>query len=381
MKVLIVMADTGGGHRAASRAIAEALDDRADGAIQTDIVDPFVATDRGIVRWVASMYGPTIRRAPWAYGVAFHATNHPMRFAAMRRAFGGPLVSQLTRLFVEQRPDIVITAHPLAVGAVMDALPAASSAIGQAIQDTTIVTDIASMHASWYDERVSRFLAPSHEVERGLRRLGASSDRIAVTGLPVGRRFGNIPQTATEIRRRLRLSPDHSTALFLTGGEGTGPVLSSVAAIACALPELQIVVVCGRNAHLKQIIDAYCLPPTIHALGFVDNIPELMHGADFIITKGGPQSICEALASGRPTIVIDLLPGQEQGNGAYVTRRGAGFLALTIPDLLSAVRRLTQDIETRHRMAAAARAASPAHAADIVADHILDRSTRPTASA
>ena len=100
-----------------------------------------------------------------------------------------------------------------------------------------------------------------------------------------------------------------------------------VPALARAMPDLQLVVVCGRNEKLYRALDGYGLPPTVRVLGFVDNVAELMEVADFVLTKGGPQSLSETLAAGRPAVIFDLLPGQERGNGAYVARRTAQGLS------------------------------------------------------
>ena len=62
----------------------------------------------------------------------------------------------------------------------------------------------------------------------------------------------------------------------------------------------------------------------MHTYGFVDNMPEMLKAADFIICKAGGLIVSESLACGLPLILYEALPGQEVGNVKYVTEAGAG---------------------------------------------------------
>ncbi|HEY3107315.1 MAG TPA: glycosyltransferase [Chloroflexota bacterium] len=360
MHALILMSDTGGGHRSLSRAIASAIE--ADGG-RAAIVDPFQAGRTHAAGALMGAYGAVIRTAPRLYGLAFELTNSPARFGAVYRLLGGPTVARARAALAAASPEVVVFTHALAVRPGLDAL----DALGLAVPAVAMVTELVTVHASWIDSRLTRYLAASDEVARSLRERGIAPERIARTGLPVGSRFGCVAEPTAGLRLRLRLMPAETTALLLAGGEGSGPVEAMVPALARALPDLQLAVVCGRNQKLYRALDGYGLPPTVRLFGFVENVAELMEAADFVLTKGGPQSLSETLAAGRPAIVFDLLPGQERGNGAYVVRRGAGYLALTLPDVLAAARRLTHDPAMRCRLAAAARRLGQPEAAARVA--------------
>jgi UDP-N-acetylglucosamine:LPS N-acetylglucosamine transferase len=51
---------------------------------------------------------------------------------------------------------------------------------------------------------------------------------------------------------------------------------------------------------------------------FVDNMPQFMHAADGIICKAGGLIVTESLACGLPLLLVDVLPGQEEGNADLV---------------------------------------------------------------
>jgi UDP-N-acetylglucosamine:LPS N-acetylglucosamine transferase len=60
-----------------------------------------------------------------------------------------------------------------------------------------------------------------------------------------------------------------------------------------------------------------------------------MRWSSVVITKGGPTTLAEALSQARPVVIYQVLPGQEVGNVALVTRTGAGCY---IPDAQALVR-------------------------------------------
>jgi 1,2-diacylglycerol 3-beta-galactosyltransferase len=356
MHALILMSDTGGGHRALSLGIKGGLEASTAVPWRVTLVDPFATEDDWFPPWVMSCYGPVIRRAPWLYGLFFRLVDGPANYMSISRVVATSVVERTANLVLDHDADVVVIAHPLAIAPALDAIDDVRQRWNRVIPTVAMVTELATVHRTWIDRRATRHLAATDIVRRGLEARGIHPDRIVETGLPVGPEFGGFDESVSAVRVRLRLMPNTVTALIVAGGEGTGPVERLVSALARDLPDLQLIVVCGRNERLKARIEGACMAPSVVIYGFVTNMAELMHASDFILTKGGPQSISECLASARPTIVTNMLPGQEQGNGAYVTRAGVGFLALTIPDMVAAARRLAHDPARRRQMAEAASA-------------------------
>ncbi len=72
-------------------------------------------------------------------------------------------------------------------------------------------------------------------------------------------------------------------------------------------------------------------PATLY--NYVSDMPTLLHAADCVISKAGGLIVTESLACGLPLLLMQVIPGQETGNAALVTREGAGAL-VTDPLLL-----------------------------------------------
>jgi 1,2-diacylglycerol 3-beta-galactosyltransferase len=88
---------------------------------------------------------------------------------------------------------------------------------------------------------------------------------------------------------------------------------------------LQVVVICGNNSETEaQLNTKSPWKNPVHVYSMVDNMPEMMRAADFLVCKAGGLIVTEALASGLPMILYEALPGQEVGNVRYVVDNGAG---------------------------------------------------------
>jgi UDP-N-acetylglucosamine:LPS N-acetylglucosamine transferase len=145
-----------------------------------------------------------------------------------------------------------------------------------------------------------------------------------------------------------------------------------VSAIAATGLDAQMIIVCGRNQRTRERLSGGRLSMPAAVLGFVDDMPELMHAADIVLTKGGPTSIVEAISSGRPMIITQTLPGQEEGNAEYVERHGIGKDGRQIDQAIEAIRRLAREPAERSAMAARARALARLDAARDAAALLLD---------
>jgi len=111
-RVLIVFSDTGGGHRAAARALTDALK-LLDPTCVVTVADPLIGQGPAVVKRLASLYSPMIRRSRAAWGAVYHTSNTRPAFAAIRAVFGHGVRKIRDRAAEEPRPDVVLSVHPL----------------------------------------------------------------------------------------------------------------------------------------------------------------------------------------------------------------------------------------------------------------------------
>jgi processive 1,2-diacylglycerol beta-glucosyltransferase len=132
-----------------------------------------------------------------------------------------------------------------------------------------------------------------------------------------------------------------------------------------------LLVVAGANEKLRKeaIAAASSLQIPVKVFGFVDNIHELMDASDVVISKPGGLTTSEVLAKGKPMIVIDPIPGQEQRNCEYLLESGAAMRLYEPEDAPYKVQTFLTDPVRLMRMQMNAREISHPHAArEIVRD-------------
>ena len=360
-RVLFLISDTGGGHRASANALGEAFQRLHGQAIHCEGVDLFAEYAYWPLNQVPRMYRPLTDRYGWLWRLLWQAGERPVVWSAAVAAVGTWHSNRFRRFLDDHPADLVLSVHPLLNHAplreVRRRLPG--------IPFVTVVTDLATAHPVWYAPGVDLLCAPCPEVQQAALAAGVPADRVRLVGLPISLRFSEGRPDRAEARRLLGLA-DRPTVLIIGGGEGMGRVESIAHAVAAGLKSVngQAVVICGRNASLQRRLSGSTWPAPVHVLGFVDNMPVWMSAADCLVTKAGPGTIAEALACGLPMVLSDFVPGQEEGNVRYVQDQGVGVfradpaeIARVVLDWLRAGNSATAAMQEKARALARPRAA------------------------
>jgi 1,2-diacylglycerol 3-beta-galactosyltransferase len=345
-RALLLISDTGGGHRSAANAIAAALEEtKGPNAYEPRIEDvaahcAFPLTQLGLG------YSMALRYAPPIYGALYHATNGRRRYKALVR-FCEPLYRERLRdLFISYQPDVIVSVHPLLNHA---ALRARDDARMQQVPVVTVITDLGKVHESWLVSEADAVVVPAREVYARALSRGVPRARLRLLGHPIHPKFDDVTGSKADLRAQLGL-PGEGTpiVMLMAGGEGGGKLLSTSLALARARLPIELVVVCGRNEPLEQKLRelSATLPTPMHVLGFTDKIPEYFRAVDLLVTKAGPGTLAEANAAQLPVVVYDFVPGQERGNVDFVRHNGLGLTALQgASAVVSAVRSVISNPE------------------------------------
>jgi 1,2-diacylglycerol 3-beta-galactosyltransferase len=394
--LLFLIADTGAGHRSAANAIRNAINlisqkeqeewhalhaqqQNATGneaALETalepapptyriEIVDVFEEYSRFPLREAMKLYGPAIRYNPKAYGRFFHSFNAESKVLAVQ-TMATPLIHNgLIRLFSSVRPDVIVSIHPMLNHVTIHAL----QDMGLHIPFLTVVTDLVSVHYSWFAPGADGYIVPTEQAKQLYLERGLDPERVHILGMPIDPKFTLPTENKQELQKKMGLEPGIPVVLLVGGGEGSGGLQDAVRAISRARLRVQLLIVTGRNkrlyAHLQRTRSSLHVPAKV--FGFVHNMPEMMRAADVIVTKAGPGTICEALACELPLILNSFVPGQEEGNVDFVLHNDIGLLAHDSIELVDGLRRLVKPGSTimRRQLANAKRLSRPYASFDI----------------
>jgi 1,2-diacylglycerol 3-beta-galactosyltransferase len=345
-RILFLYSDTGGGHRAAMEAIIEALQLEFPDHFTIDTVDVFKDYAPRPLKYMPELY-PAMVRLPQAWGLGYRLSDGRRRVRLINDS-AYPYVQRAIRHLVKQHPsDLIVSVHPLANAPVLRALgPERPPYI-------TIVTDLVTTHAFWYNRPTDLCIVPTEAARQRALLYGLRPEQVQIVGLPVSDRFCQPSGDRAALRTRFGWPSDRPLVLLVGGGDGMGPLERSAHAIAHAFPQAALAVVTGRNAALKAQLEAQSWPIPVFIYGFVREMPDFMRAADILVTKAGPGTISEALIASLPMILYSRLPGQEDGNVSYVVSEGAGVWAPRPELIVSALAGLINSPERRAEAVAA----------------------------
>ena len=370
MRILIATVTAGGGHLAAAAALDEAWRAlRPDDTVERlDLVKFFSPLHRKIH---AEGYVKLVERAPELWGMIFAKTDDPQvarRLNRIQRLFPGRSRQRFARCVKQFKPDAVLCTHyePLSVlGCLERENPAWKSPLV-----VSVVTDFEA-HALWMDAGVDLYCVAADETKARLVTRGALAETIVATGIPIAAKFSGKPD-ALAIRKTLGLRDDLPTLLVLSGGFGMGPVGKILSELDKVSRAFQTVVVCGRNEELRRELAAQDRKPPTRVLGFASNMHELMAVADLIITKPGGLTSSEALAMGKPLLILDPIPGQEAANSDFLLEHGAAAKVNRVEDVPFKVEQLLGS-KKLGELAKAAKALGSPQAAERICREVLAR--------
>lgn len=322
-RVLLLMSDTGGGHRAAAEAIRDGLYAKhGEDNIDAELLDVFKMS-RFPMNQFPNFYPWIINRSKGSWGLWYKMSNTKQRVAVLSRMMYMANARRFKRIARENPVDVVVCVHPLIARPCLNAW----KSLPERPPFITVVTDLVSTHNFWYDKNSEHTIVPTQAAfDKGIE-YGMPSEKMSITGLPVNPAFVEKLEGKETAREKLAWEQGKITILMVAGGDGMGPLWETARAINALNRDIQLVVVAGRNTALKEKMDAADWNQPTHIYPFVTNMPQLMDAADIIVTKAGPATITEAAIAGLPMILMDAIPGQEDGNVEYVIENNAGAWA------------------------------------------------------
>jgi 1,2-diacylglycerol 3-beta-galactosyltransferase len=335
---LFLFSDTGAGHRRAVEAVCEALAAHYPAQFRIVLCDPLAGPAAARPqRWLALLYGPAVRLAPWLWGAAYYVSNSRPAMAVLWRTAFTAVNRPVAAAVTAARPAVIVSCHPLTGRAAV----LAARRPGRPVPVISVVTDLVAVHASWRFPPADRIAVPS---AAAAQRCGLAAPCIPA-GLPVELRAQSGPLPAgerTAIRRRLGLPDDGFVVLLAGGGEGCGGLARRAAAILREVSGVHVVAACGRNHRLYRRLDGR-KSGRLTVLGFVSDFADWLRCADVVVSKAGPGIIAEAACCGTPLLISSHLPGQERGNARLVLAAGAGRTAPGVRALVAELARLRDD--------------------------------------
>jgi processive 1,2-diacylglycerol beta-glucosyltransferase len=369
MKVMILYANAGNGHRRAAEALAAICEH--DGRFQeVRLIDALEYTNKVFEELYATLYIEAVKKAPTLWAYAFDETDQPWKKEKGRmllhRLNGLPLAREIKKF----QPDLCLCTHFMPADIISTLLRK-----DKISTDLVVVVTDYYVHATWMEPYVTRVYVAKEESREQLIRLNFPPKRVKTLGIPIDPLF-ETPGNRDELCQKHGIDPARPLVLLSAGAFGVMTGSDMAHMVSRITSPCHLVVVCGNNMKLKDQIEAHIRAHpveniTYHTLGFTTEIHEWMAMATLFIGKPGGLSTSECLALGLPMVIWNPIPGQETFNSIYLLENGAAIAPDSVSTLSYRIDELLKNPERLQRMRDAAKALGRPHAArDIVNDAI-----------
>lgn len=372
MRILIPTVTAGAGHLQAAAALEEAWRALrpADEVRRVDVLD---YTPRWYRKIYVKGYLKLIEHAPDLYAMVFKKTDNVERIKELtkfRRRSSRIMAAKFVKELIAFAPDVIVAPHYLPLEILGGVLSKRRYRAKIDPYMVCVVTDFEA-HALWMEPCVNLYCVAAPATAARMIARGASNDGVEVTGIPIAAKF-SARVDADAVRKQFGFQRDVPTLLVLSGGFGMGPVTEILAELDKISRALQVVVVCGKNEKLRQQITRALTRHVMQVLGFATNMHELMAASDLILTKPGGMTTSEALAMGKPLLILNPIPGQEAANSDFLLEQGAAVKVNCVEDLPFKITSLL-DSKKLPQMARAAKSLGKPRAATAVCNAALER--------
>jgi 1,2-diacylglycerol 3-beta-galactosyltransferase len=322
-QILILMADFGYGHRSASNAISEALQEIHGQECVVEIVNlfddphipPFMRRDQ-------ANYDRLVREMPELYQLGYRVSDRQAVSTLIRSTATLLLFNALRETIHQHQPDVIVCTYPI-YPPILSAIFAREK---YTIPVLSVVTDLATVHKLWFHPSVDLCLVPTQTVYDLAINAGLPPEKVKITGIPVHPALAKGRQDQTSIRLELGWRTDLFTVLVV-GSKRVGNLYDSLRVLNHSGLPLQLALVAGGDNKLFQRLEETEWHLETHLYNFVTDMATLLRAADCVLGKAGGLTVTEALACGLPLILVNVIPGQETGNAEYVISGQAGDLA------------------------------------------------------
>ncbi len=320
MKILVIHATAGAGHKKAAEAIFHGL--QAQDGFEVQCVDALDFTNPFFKKSYPWFYSFIVTSLPWAWGFLFALLDIPWAqplVHGVRRLYNGCNAQALQKFLIRERFDSIITTQFLSAE-----VCAYLKRTGQIKSKIVCVVTDFDVHRIWVNKGIDIYTAACGYTKDKLIALGVLPGVICTTGIPTDAKFSRKADIKA-LKEKLGIQEGVLTILIATGSFGMGPIEELMG----LLQGYQLLIVCGHNKALYERLRIKAARGT-HVLGLVDNMDELMSVADVMVTKPGGLSIAEALVKKLPMIFFSAIPGQETNNikvlSAYEVSQGQSSL-------------------------------------------------------
>ena len=332
-RVDLIYFNAGGGHRAAARALEQAMRHLPWQVRLVNLVD--MVDPKGQFYDTLGLQPEDFYNKRLASGLTLGMAQELKLLQWLIRRTHQTLLRRMQAHWRAARPDLVVSLIPNFNRSLFQSLALALPGTPY----VTVLTDMADYPPNfWIEPDLPQHVVcgSAHAVQQALS-AGCPAERVHQTsGMILSPHF-YAPRDLDRTQERLQhgLEAQQAVGIVMFGGFGSDVMKR----ITTRLPDTPLILMCGKNAALARSLRRLPARAPRVVVEFTDDVAYWMALADFFIGKPGPASLSEAVHMGLPVIVTRnawTMP-QERWNTQWIQEQGLGVVVSSFAKIQGAV--------------------------------------------
>lgn len=360
-KILVISMTVGSGHVRAAEALAEyARVNLPDFSVEH--LDAGTVASPVARLFNQKLYELSVEKFPKMWGRAYTTFDKKTAAFALGKAsqLQVPFSRKLTRYLEAKRPSAVIFTY---VGIAQMLAPVCKKAFPFMPQGI-VVTDYHG-HSFYSNPLLDYFFVADDFVKKGLVRAGVDPGKIAITGIPVNPQF-YASRGAQPLKAKYGLDNGRPIVLLMPSSLAREDLDFAIGQLVGKTPRINLVVIASGNTELFESLQASekFRQGTFTLIYWTEAMHEYMAMADAVISKPGGLTVSECVTLGKPMVIVNPIPGQEEYNAKYMVRHRLGIVAKRPTDIAAALATIL-----RRAKRGATKITEPKNSCKLIFDH------------
>ncbi|MGA2479319.1 MAG: glycosyltransferase, partial [Spirochaetia bacterium] len=340
-RIDIYTIDIGGGHIAPAQAIKQQFDILGYKDLDVHVVNLGIELGASFLRYLYKFYWNNALRYPPLINAFYRGADNPFMIKIIDRILGITILPKFVAYLEREKPDLVVSTY-FTFTHYLELL----QRVGQ-LDATSVVLNPEPFdsHYIWFAPAFDWSMVFSRKSRDEIVQKGISASKVKVFSFPIKPSFALRTESKTVLRRRLDLTLKAFTVLLFFGAEGVGPMKKILATLIERGLDMQVVVICGRNARLLADVQTLARGPVgslkITVRGYMTNLAEYIAAADVVVGKSGPNQVFETLLQQRPIIISSFLANEKETT-SWVINNKLGWLTRTPGHLATLLSKLAR---------------------------------------
>lgn len=325
-KILLLYLNTGGGHLAPAKAVANSLTKNFGSQVEPVLINGFEETDKWVKMICEDGYRYAQGNAKWIYELLYGINKIDFFAKSTLDLVSKHSKEYLQNVILKEKPKKIVIFHAFLIQPIVEIVQES----GLDISVITMVTDPFSPSQVWFYNKDMQYIISSKELENISAENNIPIDNLHYFPFPLNDKFSTVlPENERALlKKKYGFKQDEPMVLVIGGADGIANGKKIVKNIFKKNSKVQVAVVCGKNKKLYKKVVEYKENIGLKRLTvykYIDFVFELLNISDMVITKGGTSTLMEILVSGKIPVINDYIWEQEKGNVEFIVENKVGI--------------------------------------------------------